>query len=822
MALRITSATLPQPEAPQQDLATLELAIAKRLSDRAAALLAHGEVKGYLELFATASELPHEVRRLFAYELLIHQGLQAIRQADERSATHTLLAMAHGITAVLEKYPSEPLLLNYAGVIFYELWALDAARELFAAARRLDPVPPPHLAENVAALKRRTRQASVAKRRTHRALIGVAARAKAAAARAHSTPGLKLSLCMIVKDEEEMLPRCLEAVAPAVDEMVIVDTGSSDRTIEIARSFGARVIEHPWTGDFSEARNISLEAATGDWFLYLDADEVLVPEDAAKIRDLLGRTWREAFFVNETNFTGREEHGSAVTHSTLRIFRNRPEYRFTGRLHEQIADKLPTFASERMAQSTIRVDHFGYLGVVRDARGKSRRNIEILEQQRNEHAPTAFFHFNLGSEYLVAGESEKGVEEFEQAWRLIRRESLVPEAFGATLALRTMMALCAVGRHQEAITRADAWLETFPGFTDLVYEQGQAALGLGREGDAIAYFKRCIEMGDATGGYTAWVGTGTYLPRINIAIRCLLKGETEPAVELLRWCADNHPRFFGIIHPYATALLRSGMAPDAVVAEIETKILDVTPTVRFMLGAALYEAGAAPQAETQFRQVLARRPDSDGAKSALAEALLYQRRYTESAAVGATVSNASDKAVGAARSQVFALLLAGDAEGAASALRRGATVGVDPAELTLFRAWHERLVRADLQTSIPNAALPLLDVILDALLRVQDFKNFEFVVGLLADVEGQSERQRRERLALIYLKRGFIKSAAREWLTVYKQKPDLPALLGLAEVAQRAGQPQNAVTFAQQALRLDPGNARAHAILKNLAAAAAA
>ncbi len=81
---------------------------------------------------------------------------------------------------------------------------------------------------------------------------------------------------MIVRDEEEMLPRCLAAVADAVDEIIIVDTGSVDRTIEIARSFGAQVIEREWTGSFSDARNASFDAATGDWILYLDADEVLV------------------------------------------------------------------------------------------------------------------------------------------------------------------------------------------------------------------------------------------------------------------------------------------------------------------------------------------------------------------------------------------------------------------------------------------------------------------------------------------------------------------------------------------------------------------
>ena len=127
----------------------------------------------------------------------------------------------------------------------------------------------------------------------------------------HAKPaqGMRLSLCMIVRDEEEMLPRTLEAIKPAVDEIIIVDTGSTDATIAIAESFGATVIEREWTGSFSDARNASLEAATGDWFLYLDADEVLVSEDVDRLRGLVGQTWREAFFLHETNFTGDEGNG---------------------------------------------------------------------------------------------------------------------------------------------------------------------------------------------------------------------------------------------------------------------------------------------------------------------------------------------------------------------------------------------------------------------------------------------------------------------------------------------------------------------------------
>src|SRR6202034_1203390 len=115
-------------------------------------------------------------------------------------------------------------------------------------------------------------------------------RARRIGDRAKPAEGMRLSLVMIVRDEEEMLPRTLEAIRPAVDEMINVDTGSTDSTIEIAKSFGAAVIAREWTGSFSEARNASLEAATGDWWIYLDADEVLVSEDVDKLRALKGQT----------------------------------------------------------------------------------------------------------------------------------------------------------------------------------------------------------------------------------------------------------------------------------------------------------------------------------------------------------------------------------------------------------------------------------------------------------------------------------------------------------------------------------------------------
>ena len=231
--------------------------------------------------------------------------------------------------------------------------------------------------------------------------------------------------------------------------------------------------------------------------MYLDADEVLVKEDLDKLRALTGRTWREAFYLVETNYTGEAGDGTALTHNALRVFRNRPEYRFEGRLHEQITQHLPAYAPERIEQTSVRLEHYGYLGIVRDARDKSRRNIDLLRAQQAESAPTPFLHFNLGSEYAAAGDGPAALAEFERAWAMIESE---PEAEPTSSRRRWSPARQgAAGVRALPRTRSPVppTVSAFPGFTDLVLEQAYASLALGREDDARRLFAQCMKMGDA-------------------------------------------------------------------------------------------------------------------------------------------------------------------------------------------------------------------------------------------------------------------------------------------------------------------------------------
>ena len=459
MALRLTTTSLAaeQPAAaPGTAPAGSDEALSALTAQAAGALMTR-RFDDYRACFAQADDIPDPVRRYYARKLLIEQGFATCAQTPNARMHEILLATATAAIDVLQEEPSEPALLNYAGVAMYELWSLDAAQALFKAAQRLDPSLP-DVADNLVACRRRKRSRG----RNVAPLQGVSAelvrRARAIAERAVPAKQMTLSLCMIVRDEEEMLPRCLAAAAPAVDEIVIVDTGSSDRTIEIARSFGAKVIERAWTGSFSDARNASFDAATGDWLLYLDADEVLVADDVPRLRALTGQSWRECFFLAETNYFGEEEHGTAVALSALRMFRNRPHYRFAGRLHEQISQHMPGYLPERILDSDVRIEHYGYLGVVRDAKDKKQRNIELLLAQKSESDTDPFLHFNLGSEYFAVGDAATALREFQQSWDMLKAIGPHTKSYTPILLSRMVKALTSCERPQDAIALADEGL----------------------------------------------------------------------------------------------------------------------------------------------------------------------------------------------------------------------------------------------------------------------------------------------------------------------------------------------------------------------------
>jgi tetratricopeptide (TPR) repeat protein len=784
------------------------------------AALASDNLKRYRELLAVCDRENDYQRAYKARRTLIELGFERLEKVGEVAAVPLMTAVAAAAVDALEQEPNEPVMLNYAGIAFYEVGFLKAAEELFKAARRLDPELP-HVAKNLSEIARRRRNgmdvAAGLPGNLAAPLKGLALRAERVAKKAQPAEGLTLSLCMIVKDEEEMLPRSLAAVKDAVDEIIVVDTGSTDRTVEIAESFGARVLHHEWTGDFAAARNVSFDAATSDWIVYLDADEVLIKEDAERLRALTTKTWREAFYLVETNYTGDIADGEAVTHNALRVFRNRDAYRFEGRLHEQIAQTVPTYNPERLEASTVRIEHFGYLATVRDAKEKSRRNIELLEQQAREGATGPFLHFNLGSEYAAASDNEAALREFTKAWQLLEKEGIAGYGFVPSLIGRLTRAYRVNGDLEGARRQAERGLEMFPGFTDVVLEQAHSYAHEQRFDDAARHYELCIEMGDAPAKYSATVGCGTFFALAGLAEVRRNQGRRSEAVALLKRCIEEYPRFLGAVMPLAQAMLHDGSDPQSVVAGIEELVADVTPTVRFMVGAALYEAGHPVVAEAQFRAVLDKQPGSEPVHVAIAEALLSQSRWSEAIEAAQAVEGPGYGTL-AARSQLFGAIMAGDEAGYADGVERAGKAGVESAHVELFEAWHAIQGGGDAPATLSVMATPLLGTILEALLRVEEFDVFETLIALM-DVVPLPARERHELLALIYFRRGYLESAADEWVAACQDKgPDARALIGLAQVAYAREMPEDAIVFATEAQTLEPGNQGAARLLAALTA----
>ncbi len=776
--------------------------LALELCERAQRLLEQGDVAGFGRAVGRLQSIEDRNRRYWAATHLGELGLAASATIPRARRAALLGTLAAALLDMLEREPAEPRLLELAAAVLQGVGSLDGAHALLGAARRLEapsagPEPGPG--------RIAPRAGGVGD------AVGFSRRALEIAGRALPAEGLRLSLCMIVRDEQEMLPRCLASVAGAVDEIVIVDTGSTDATVQVARSFGARVIEQRWRDSFAEARNASFDAAAGDWLIYLDADEVLVGADRDLLRSLTGRTWREAFCVSETSHTGEPGAGTAVRHDALRMLRNRPEYRFEGRVHEQIVHRLPTYLPERIEVSDVRIEHYGYLAPVRRQRDKPARNVELLRLQQADGPATPFLHYNLGSEHAAAGEAAAAAREFERAWELLGAEA-EQQRFAPTLGVRLAKALRACGRPQEALARAGEGLALFPDFTDLVLEQARAASALGQQERAIGLYERCIAMGDAPRRYTGSVGCGSYLARLGLAELYRARGENGRAIELLARSLREHPRFSASVLPFAEALLATGRASEEVVAEVERYLLQPGPEVRFMLGTALAEAGASTCGEAQFRALLELQPDAAAARVALAETLLAQRRYAEAAREAATVDGNGPLAAAACRSELFARIAGGEQQELARALARAPAAGMAAAEVELFAGWQQLATDGCTEVSPPAELAPQLLVMLEALLRVQDFAAFEVLLGLL-ERTALPERERRELLAGLYLRRGFAASAAQEWMAVCRTEPDTRALVGLARVAAGRGMTREAGDFAAAALSRDPDSEEATLLL---------
>ncbi len=350
----------------------------------------------------------------------------------------------------------------------------------------------------------------------------------------------RLSLCMIVKNEEQFLRNCLESVKGVVDEIVIVDTGSTDNTLNIAREFGAKIVPFQWVEDFSAARNVSLQHATGDWALWLDADEELAPNSGKYFRYAIenAKAKTGAYLVRICNwltFPYRYEGGEKAYHHAARLFRRVPGVQFVGRIHEQNLNSLVEMGYQCIHQEELGIDHFGYATEVMEAKNKKERFLRMLHREVEECPEPwlkAFQLFNLANAYFSDGDMENAALYFSQSEADLNPD----EEYASLLFVEWSAALHRLHRAAEGLEvcrKADRRDLRHPG---IEFSRGYCLIHLERYLEAEQAFRTAIAMGEDKENFvnkSGDIGVSTFKAEYGLALALVAQ---ERYAEALGYC----------------------------------------------------------------------------------------------------------------------------------------------------------------------------------------------------------------------------------------------------------------------------------------------
>jgi glycosyltransferase involved in cell wall biosynthesis/predicted Zn-dependent protease len=305
----------------------------------------------------------------------------------------------------------------------------------------------------------------------------------------------RLSVCLIVKNEEKFLGQCLKSIRGLATQIVVVDTGSTDRTVEIAKEFGAEVYTFTWGDDFSSARNAALEHATGDWVLVLDADEELSATGAEALKTAMSHAAVMAWRLPIVD-VGREADGCAYV---PRLFRNAPGLFYVGRVHEQVFSSIEVRRGEWGLENRVgdaSLIHHGYTAEMTRDRNKVERNLKLLERAVEELPDEPHLLMNLGLELGRSGRETEALERYRQAFDSLSSKpaaEIVPE-LRETLLGQFCTRLTAAKQVQEVVQVLTSPLANMSGglTASLHFTLGLAHLELKQFGEAAEQMRHCL------------------------------------------------------------------------------------------------------------------------------------------------------------------------------------------------------------------------------------------------------------------------------------------------------------------------------------------
>ncbi|MCI8950170.1 MAG: glycosyltransferase family 2 protein [Lachnospiraceae bacterium] len=346
---------------------------------------------------------------------------------------------------------------------------------------------------------------------------------------------MKINLVMIVKNEERSLRKCLKAAKPLVDQILIVDTGSSDKTIEIAKEMGAEVQEFSWVNDFSAARNFALLQSDADWNLVLDADEYIRPGSSrGRLEKILGS--RKGIWLGGITLYDSYPDEGTISISTSVLPRLLPKgVRYEGRIHEQPEGDLPCYPVP------LEADHDGYL--VTD---KGERNLPYLKQAAAEHPEDGYYQFQLASTLRNLKQLKESLPHFRKFYQITgKKDAYRPR--GLVLYLYTLLDLGTsqyLDEASEIVKQEEQMLGNWSDFSFVcgLFYMKRVLSDVQRYIELLpnieACYLRCLKSGERPelGGV---VGTGSFKAAYNLGAWYEVSGQNDLAVKYYKQAAKE-------------------------------------------------------------------------------------------------------------------------------------------------------------------------------------------------------------------------------------------------------------------------------------------
>jgi tetratricopeptide (TPR) repeat protein len=354
---------------------------------------------------------------------------------------------------------------------------------------------------------------------------------------------------MIVRDNETTIAAALESIRPWVDEIIIVDTGSKDGTLDICRRFGARIYHFPWCDDFSAARNESLKHARGEWIFWMDSDDTISEECGRQLRELADGPHADNVlgYVMQVHCPGSGEEGqhdvTAVDH--VKLIRNRDDLRFEGRIHEQLMPAIRRARAD-VVWTNIHVRHSGADHSPEGFRRKLDRDLRILHRELQDAPDHPFVLFNLGMTYADAKRFDEAIGYLERCLTVSKSdESHLRKAYALIVA-----SLAQTGRHDEALARCQEGLALYPTDKELLFRLAILHHHFGRLVDAEQTYLRVLNGVEERHLTSIDQGLVSYKARHNLAIVYDDMGRQDKAEEqwrlIVKEVPDYRPGWIGL------------------------------------------------------------------------------------------------------------------------------------------------------------------------------------------------------------------------------------------------------------------------------------